>query len=335
MTEGQANKPSTISELFNRAVDNLKRKGTEVQLPVASNYSASSQAARELLDSIFIETRLFDPVDADSSLTLFGAKMKTPVFCSALSKPPYLSDEDMGELVRGVGKAGSIMMLGIGGSDLLQSAIDTRTPLIKMVKPYKDTELIYQKIRDAEARGCIGVGIDIDHFRGGFRDGRSRLTETFAPKGTPEVVQAISSTKLPFIFKGILSKSDALKAAELGASAIVVSNHGWGSFDFSVPSILALPGIAEAVGTRVTVLVDSGFRTGNDVFKAVALGAKGVGFASSILLASSAGGADGVEQFMGFVATEFKRTMAVTGCPDLSSVSRALLVASPKIRPWW
>jgi len=335
MTETQANKPSTISELFNRAKDNLKQKGTDVPLPVASNYLASSQAARELLDSIFIQTRLFDPVEPDAGLTLFGAKMKTPSFCSALSKPPYLSDGDMVELVRGVGKASSIMMLGIGGSELLQTAIDTGTPVVKIVKPYRDTELIYQKVRDAEARGCIAVGMDIDHFYGGYRDGRSRLTDTFAPKRTEEIVQAISMTKLPFVVKGILSTHDALRAAHIGASAIVVSNHGWGSLDFSVPSVIALPDIADAVGKRITVLVDSGFRTGNDVFKGIALGAKAVGFATSVLLASSAGGAEGVEQFLGFITGELKRTMAMAGCPDLASIGRPLIAASPKMTPWW
>jgi len=95
-----------------------------------------------------------------------------------------------------------MMMLGIGGSEMLQQSIDTGTPIVKMVKPYRDAELIYQKVRDANARGCIAVGMDIDHFYGGFRDGRARLTETFSPKRSGEIVQAISATKLPFIIKG-------------------------------------------------------------------------------------------------------------------------------------
>ena len=335
MTESQSAKPATLTELFARAAENLKQKGTVSQPPASSNYQAASQAARELLDSIFIETRLLDPIEADTNVTLFGTKMKTPAFCSALSKPPYMSDPDMIEAVRGVGKAGSVMMLGIGGSELLQSAIDTGTPIVKMVKPYRDTNLIYQKVQDAQARGCVAVGIDVDHFHGGYRDGRSRLTDTFAPKRTEEISQAISLTKLPFILKGILSTRDALRAEEIGASAIIVSNHGWGSFDFGVPSIMKLPEIAAAVGDKLIVLVDSGFRTGNDVFKGLALGAKGVGFATSILAASYAGGAEGVEQFFGFVNAELKRTMSITGSPNLATISREVLVASPKIGCWW
>lgn len=328
-------RPQTLSGLFTLAKENLKEKGVEQQPPSTSNYLASSQANRRLLDSIFMKPRFLDPVEPDTSFTLFGVKMRVPAFCSALSKPGYLSDDEMEDLVRGMGNAGSLMMLGIGGSELLQSAIDTGTPVVKMVKPYRETELIYKKVRDAESRGCVAVGMDIDHFYGIYRDGKADRAETFAPKQTDEVRQAISLTKLPFIIKGVLSVHDAERAVEIGASAIVVSNHGTGSFDFGVPSVIALPEVVKAVDDRLTVLVDSGFRTGNDIFKGLALGAKAVGFATSVLLASNAGGAVGVEEFIGFVTAELRRTMAICGCPELSVVNRSLLVASPELTPWW
>ncbi len=332
--EKTAERPATITGLFNQARENLKQRGVERPLPSQSNYLASAQENRELLDSIFIESRLLDPVTPDTSTALFGAKLKTPAFCSAVGRPDYLTDEDMVEVVRGMGKAGSLMMLGIGGSDLLQAAIDTGTPVVKMVKPYRNTDLIYQKVRDAEERGCLAVGMDIDHFYGVYRDGKADRTEIFAPKQTADIVQAISSTRLPFIIKGVLGVQDAVKAVQIGASAIVVSNHGWGAFDFGIPSIVALPRIAAAVGSRVTVLVDSGFRTGNDVFKALALGAKGVGLATSVLAAAGAG-AEGVEQLIGFITDELKRTMAIAGCPSLAAIGQPLLVTSPRVAPWW
>ena len=65
------------------------------------------------------------------------------------------------------------------------------------------------------------------------------------------------------------------------------------------------------------------------------LGAQGVGFATSVLMAASASGAEGVEQFIGFVTAELKRTMAICGCSDLSAVNRSLLVTSPELAPWW
>lgn len=322
-------KPLTLSELYARGREKYQKMGWARNFPPESNTMASVQANRKILDSLFIEPHYFDPVESDTGVTLFGAKLKTPIFCSALSRTPWMSDNDMVEIARGLAKAGSMFVLGIGGSEAMQSVIDTGVPVVKMVKPYRNAELIHQKVKDAEARGCVAVGMDIDHFYGSFRDGRSERADTFKPQQTAEIVQAVSETKLPFIIKGVLSLRDANRAAEIGAAAVEVSNHGWSPLDFSVPAMLALPEIAEAVGGRMTVLADSGFKTGNDVFKALALGAKGAGFASSILLAHAAGGADGVEQLMNFITVELKRTMAVTGCPTVSAINRSLIVPMP------
>jgi len=331
----QKAKPETLTELFTLAIENLKKRGVESRLPVASDLMASTNLTRKLLDSIFIKPTFLNPVEPDTETILFGIKMTIPAFCSALSKPGYQSDDEMVDLIRGIGKAGSIMMLGIGGSEILQSAIDTGTPTIKIVKPYRDTELIFKKISEAESRGCIAVGVDIDHFYGIFRDGRSMMADTFAPKKKEEMKQLISSTNLPFIIKGVLSTADAENAIELGASALIVSNHASASFDFGIPSIFALPTIVEIVADRATVLVDSGFRTGNDVFKGLALGARAIGFGTSVLAASNAGGADFVEQFFHFINSELKRTMAICGCSNLSKIEKDILIESPELNKWW
>lgn len=322
-------RPLTLTELYARGREKYQKMGWVRAFPPDSNTGTSVQANRKILDSLFIETRFFDPVEADTGVTLFGAKLKTPAFCSAISRTNWMSDNDLVDIARGLAKTGSMLVLGIGGSEVMQSCIDTGVPVVKMVKPYRNTELIYQKVRDAEKRGCVAVGMDIDHFYGSFRDGRSERTDTFGPQQTSEIKQVISTTKLPFIIKGVLSVSDAEKAAAIGAGSVEVSNHGWSPLDFSVPSVLALPKVVEIVGGRLTVLVDSGFKTGNDVFKGLALGAKGAGFASSILLAHAAGGAEGVEQLINFITIELKRTMALTGCPTLSAINRSHIIPMP------
>ena len=328
--------PQNLTELFKLATDNLKAKGVDRPAPTGSNYQAAGQLQRRLLDSIFIEPRYLDPVEPDTSLTLFGVKMKTPIFCSALSKPGnLLSDEEMGELVRGMGQGGAMMMLGMGGSDMLQRAIDTGAPVVKIVKPYRTTDLIFEQVKEAAARGCVAVGMDIDHFYGSFPDGSGRMADTFSPHNAAEMSQVIKATKLPFIVKGVLSVDDARKAVAMGASAIIVSTHIWSGHVFSVPSIISLPKVVSAVGGKVTVLVDSGFRTGDDVFKAIALGAKGVGFTTSVISAACAGGAKGVEQFVGFITAELRRTMAVCGRGNLSAIDSSALVVSPELRQWW
>ena len=142
--------PQTMTDLFNLARENLKKKGQDRPLPSASNTQASAQLNRKLLDSLFLEQRLLSPVEADTSGTLFGVKLKMPIFCSALSRPPQLTDADMVEIARGMGKAGTMMMLGMSGSELLKASIDTGTPVAKIVKAYRDTDLIYKQVKEVE-----------------------------------------------------------------------------------------------------------------------------------------------------------------------------------------
>src|SRR3989304_1615492 len=130
-TRPQVAAPQNITELFKLATENLKQKGQERPAPSASNIQASAQLNRKLLDSIFLEQKLLDTVESDTGATLFGAKMKTPVFCSALSRPGHLTDADMVEIARGMGKAGTMMMLGMCGSEVLKGSIATGTPVVK------------------------------------------------------------------------------------------------------------------------------------------------------------------------------------------------------------
>jgi isopentenyl diphosphate isomerase/L-lactate dehydrogenase-like FMN-dependent dehydrogenase len=321
----------SISQIYAKGKENLEKRGSTWEYPPDSDIGASVRLNRRYLDSLFFETKFFDPVEVDTSFTIFGAKLKTPVFCSPISKADYMLDTDLAEIAKGVSKAGALMMLGIGGSHELQSAIDTGGPVVKMVKPYRETDSIYKKVRDAESRGCVAVGMDIDHFYGRLRGDIVDRDEVFGPQSTDELKELISQAKLPFIIKGVLSVSDAEKAAQLSASAVIVSNHGKSSIDFSLPSMVALPRIVESVGNTLTVLVDTGFKTGNDILKALAFEAKAVGFASSMILACAADGAAGVELLINKITTELRRTMAATGCPDLKAIDRSIISQMPPI----
>lgn len=321
----------SISQIYAKGKENLEKRGSKWEYPPDSDIGSSVRLNRKYLDSLFFETKFFDPVEVDTNFTIFGVKLKTPVFCSPLSKADFMLDTDLAEIAKGVSKAGALMMLGIGGSHELQSAVDTGGPVVKMVKPYRETDLIYKKVRDAESRGCVAVGMDIDHFYGRLRGDIVDRAEVFGPQSTDELKELISQAKLPFIIKGVLSVSDAEKAAQLGTSAIIVSNHGRSAIDFSVPSMVALPRIVESVGNTLTVLVDTGFKTGNDVLKALAFGAKAVGFVSSMLLACAADGAAGVELLINKITAELRRTMAATGCPDLRAINHSIISQMPPI----
>ena len=128
------------------------------------------------------------------------------------------------------------------------------------------------------------------------------------------------------ILKGILDAEDAIRAAEIGADAIIVSNHGGRQLDGALSSIAALPAIVEAVGTKVEIWMDGGVRTGQDVLKAVALGARGVLIGRAFLYGLGAGGEAGVTKAIEIIAKELDVTMALCGHRDIRNVGRDVLV---------
>jgi L-lactate dehydrogenase (cytochrome) len=124
----------------------------------------------------------------------------------------------------------------------------------------------------------------------------------------------------PLVIKGILDPEDARAAAALGADAIVVSNHGGRQLDGAQSTARALPRIAEAVGDKLTILADSGVRSGTDIVRLLALGATAVLIGRAFVYALAAGGQVGVSQFLGMLAREMRVAMTLTGAADISQL---------------
>ncbi len=319
----------TASEIYLKGQENLRKAGVEQPLILGNYASATPIATRKYLDSLFFVPSFIDIPDTDISTSLFGKTFQTPVFCSAISKNPYMPGSWVTDIGNIMAKTGALMLIGIGGSDELQKAIDTGASVIKIIKPYRDVDLIYKKIRDAVARGCIGTGMDTDFSLGRLRGDRVALTETFRQHSSEELKQMITEAKIPFVIKGVLSTSDAQKAVAIGAAAIVVSNHSQNSLAFGIPAPLVLPEIVDNVGKKITVLVDSGFKTGNDVLKGLALGAKAVGFGYPLVFALMADGATGVANLMENIHNELRRSMRATGCTKISDIDRSIITEIP------
>lgn len=128
------------------------------------------------------------------------------------------------------------------------------------------------------------------------------------------------------ILKGIMDEADARLAADSGADALVVSNHGGRQLDGAPSSIEALPAIADAVGSRIEVWMDGGIRSGQDVLKAVALGAKGTMIGRAFLYALGAMGEAGVTRCLEILRHEMDITMAFCGRTDIRTVDRSILL---------
>lgn len=122
------------------------------------------------------------------------------------------------------------------------------------------------------------------------------------------------------IVKGILHPQDAVLAAECGADGVVVSNHGGRNLDGAISPIEVLPEVVDAVGKRLTVLVDSGFRRGSDVVKALALGAHAVQIGRATLYGVAAGGHAGAARAITIFREEIDRVMALIGCPSVAKL---------------
>ena len=152
------------------------------------------------------------------------------------------------------------------------------------------------------------------------------VTKLFAPDITWKDVEWLRGQwPRKLIVKGILSPADAIRAAEAGCDGLVVSNHGGRQLDGSISSIEALPGIAAAVGEKMAVLIDSGFRRGTDVVKALALGADAVMVGRATLFGLAAGGEAGAGYALSTLAEEIDRTLGQLGCRSVSELGPHLL----------
>jgi L-lactate dehydrogenase (cytochrome) len=129
----------------------------------------------------------------------------------------------------------------------------------------------------------------------------------------------------PFVVKGILAPDDARRAAAIGATAVWISNHGGRQLDGVAATVDCIPGIRQAVGDRVEVVVDGGIRRGTHVLKALALGADACALGRPCLYGLAAAGQGGVEHALKLLGDELRRAMALAGCPDLGAVGPWLL----------
>ncbi len=160
----------------------------------------------------------------------------------------------------------------------------------------------------------------IDDFFGWMR-------ENFDPSTTWADLDFIRSEwSGPLIVKGILDPEDAVLAADHGADGLVVSNHGGRQLDGVLSSTRALPPIARPVGDRLTVLADGGVRSGLDVVRMLALGAKGVLLGRAWAFALGASGQAGVAKMLALIAAEMRVAMALTGCQTIADINDNILV---------
>jgi 4-hydroxymandelate oxidase len=150
-----------------------------------------------------------------------------------------------------------------------------------------------------------------------------------ADLGWDDIEQFAAESPLPVLVKGILTPEDARLAADHGASAVVVSNHGGRQLDTVLSGADALPPIVDAVGDRIEILVDGGIRRGTDVVKALALGARAVMIGRPVLWGLAVGGPEGASRVIEILLRELDLALALCGAPNASDLDRGFVCAAP------
>ena len=189
---------------------------------------------------------------------------------------------------------------------------------VPTIKPWNQ-ELVFEKLDLARTSGCKSVAMDID---GAGLPFLKNMTPPAGSKSVQELSEIIRSAGMPFIVKGVMTVRGAQKAAEAGAAAIIVSNHGGRVLGQTPASAEVLPEIADAVGGSMKILVDGGIRTGTDVFKALALGADAVLIGRPFVPMVYGDGAQGVATYIEKIGSELRDTMAMCGVHTLGEITR-------------
>ena len=269
------------------------------------------------------------PGDAvDTSCELFGRSFRYPFFAGpvgavAMHYGDAYNDQTYNDvLVRACAAAGIAAFTGDGADpDVMVQATRAIGAAggcgVPTIKPW-DIDTIRAKMDLAARSGCFAVAMDVDAAGLPFLKNHQPPA---GPKGVAELREIVGILNKPFIVKGVMTVKAALKAQEAGAAAIVVSNHGGRVLDQCPATAEVLPEIVSALrGSSVTVLVDSGIRSGADVFKALAMGAQGVLIARPFVPAVYGGGEEGVRLYIEKIAAELADTMLMCGARKLSDI---------------
>jgi len=306
-----------------------------------------------------IPRMLQDIAAPDLSTTLFDIPLTMPVIAAPIAAHGLMHQDGEQVTVKGVGAAGSIFSLSTYGNsriaDVASAAPDT--PKFFQLYMSRDDDFNQYLLDEAVNNGYKAIILTADATLGGYREADIINNFTFPlpmenlaafsnAAGSGEglgiadiyarakqdlSLRDINKVKemahgLPVIVKGIQDPDDALAAIAAGADGIWVSNHGGRELNGAPASIDTLAAITKAVNRRVPVIFDSGIRRGEDVAKALALGADVVALGRPMLWGLNQGGAAGVQSVYEHLATELKIVMQLTGAHTVAELQRAKII---------
>ncbi len=289
--------------------------------------SDANVITQKYMDRLLIEARYIDSVVADTSIDFLGDTFSMPVMTPAFSHlGNYEGREHNGleEYSMAAKECNILNFCGMMENDQFKRIVDTGAKTIRIVKPYADNSKVKDQMQYAESVGAFGVGMDIDHIFGD--KGYDVVVGEDMSYQTADMLRGyVEMVKIPFVVKGVLSASDAVKCADIGAKAIIVSHHH-GRIPYAVPPMMVLPEIKKALdGRDVKIIVDCGIASGADVFKALALGADAAAVGRSMLPPLETGGVNGTRDFINHVRDELRYLMSCTGFAKVADIDDSVI----------
>ena len=301
---------------------------------------------------------LVDVAEINTRVSLFGAEMESPILLGPIAYQRLFHPEGELATARAANDTGTGFVIStFTTSAINEIAQNTRQPIWFQLYPQRDPGFTRNMVERAVSEGCKAVCLTVDTPVLGCRYGQIKfapppgidcpqlhgLAETLkiASRQTRgsgiydllsnptfswrDVEWLRSFAGVPVLLKGVMTPEDAVRAVEAGVDGIIVSNHGGRNLDMLPAAIEALPRVAEAVGERIPVLMDSGIRRGTDILMALALGARAVLIGRPYAYGLAAGGAEGVERVIRIIREEFERAMALTGRRSIAEIDSSVL----------
>ena len=266
--------------------------------------------------------------EPDISFEMFGRRFSAPIFAAPLGALDmhygnlHTDFSYNSVLIKAAYNYGVLALTGDGvNPEIMKASVRDMVQVdgigIPTIKPW-NKEAVFEKLDVLKENDIFAAAMDVD---GAGLPFLKAMNPNAGSKSVEEMKEIISYAQRPFIIKGIMTPQGARKAAEAGAAAIVVSNHG-GRVQGGVPSTAeVLPSIVKEIKGSLTVLVDGGIRSGLDVFRALALGADAVLIGRPILTAIYGAGEEGYRIFMDKITSELKNSMTMCGAASLKEIT--------------
>jgi isopentenyl diphosphate isomerase/L-lactate dehydrogenase-like FMN-dependent dehydrogenase len=282
----------------------------------------------------------------DTSARLLGSELTYPVITAALGNQGSVHARMEAPVVVGTALAGTIFVeSSVSQMSLEEVASASSGPKWFQIYVPESRPFAIELLRRAKAAGYMAIVVTVDTKVFSNRERSMRLLGASMPRlsmgnepRTPGVTGSPTAAKmdlnwddiefcgkesgLPVIVKSILSAADALEAERRGCAAVWLSNHGGRQLDNVASALTALPSVAQALMGRIKIIVDGGVYRGQDVFRALALGADAVALGRPVLYGSALGGSLGVQSVHDHLRKELSMVMQLAGTPTIKSITR-------------